>query len=56
MFSLESRAQVKHKGTEVMALSSIEDRMIIARVVFIQSQRVTDSQTDGQTDGLTILM
>jgi len=31
-----------------MGLSSSEDRMIIAGVVFTQCQRVTDKRTDGQ--------
>jgi len=34
----------------VLALSSSEDRMIVAQVVLTQCQRVSDRQTDGRTD------
>jgi len=34
----------------VVVLSVGEDFVILACVVFIQCQRVTDRQTDGQTD------
>jgi len=44
--------------TRTMGLSSSEDRMIVARVVLRQCQRVTDRQTDRRsdrrTDGFTI--
>jgi len=35
-----------------MGLSSSEDRMIVARVVLTQCQRVTDRQADRRTDGI----
>jgi len=39
--------------TRVLGLSDGEDFVILARVVFTQCQRVTDSQTDRQTDRRT---
>ena len=54
MFPLEFRGEVNHVEARVMGLSSTEDRMIVARVVLTQCQRVTDGRTDGQTNGFTI--
>jgi len=45
MFSLEFRAEVNHEETRVMGLSSSEDRMIVAGVVFALYQRVADGRT-----------
>jgi len=54
MFPLEFRAEVNHEETTVMALSSGEDRMIVAWVILTLCQRVSDVQTDRQMDGFTI--
>jgi len=48
MFPLELGAKVIHEETRIMALSSSEDRMILAGVVMTQYQPVTDRQTDRQ--------
>jgi len=50
MFLLEFRGKVNHEETRVTGLSSSEDPMIVAGVVFTQCQRVTDRQTDRRTD------
>ena len=51
MFPLEFHGKVNHEETRVMGLSYSEDPIMVAGVVLIQCQRVTDRQTDGQTDG-----
>jgi len=38
--------EVKREETRVMGLSSSEDPMIVARVILIQCQHVTDGRTD----------
>jgi len=48
MFPLEFSGYVNQEETKVGLLSSNEDRMIVARVVLTQHQRVTDRRTDGQ--------
>jgi len=53
MFPLELRAEVNREETRVLALSSSEDRMIVAGVVLAWYQRVTDRRSDGHTDGQT---
>jgi len=55
MFPLEFRAEVNEE-TSVMGLSSSEDRMIVARVILTQCQRVRDGRTDKRTDGRTDLL
>jgi len=48
MFHLDFRGEAYHKDTKVMGLSSSEDRVISARVVLTQYQRMSDNGTDGQ--------
>ena len=46
MFPLEFCGEVNREETRAMGLSYREYRMIVARVVLTQTQRVTDRQTD----------
>jgi len=55
MFPLKFWGEVNYEETRVMGLSYSEDRMIVARVVLTQCQRVTDGQTDGFTMANTAL-
>ena len=47
MFPLEFCGEVNHEETGVMGLYYREDRLIVARVVLTQCQRVTDRRMDG---------
>jgi len=49
MFPLEFRVEVNHEETRVMGLSYSEDPVIVAGVVLIQCQRLSDGQSDGET-------
>ena len=51
---MEFRAAVKHEEAIVMELSSSEDPMILASVVWTQCHTVTDGRTVGRSDGQTV--
>jgi len=55
MFPLEFCGEVSHEETRVMGLSYSEARMIVARVILTQCQRVPDGQTDRRTGLLQLV-
>jgi len=52
MFPLEFRGEVNHEEARVMGLSSSEARIILASVVLVWYQRVSDGRTVGRTESV----